>query len=513
MVIGMSAPIEEHVPFNLGDLLNPSGDPADLAVIDLHDPQAPRHVSHGDIDAQARAVARLLHGRGLRAGQRVGILSGNRAEYLSIYSGIARAGLVAVPLNNKAPADLIGYVAEDAELALVFVDAQQASKVPVSVPSIGLDDDGPQGFQAQLDHGSFDTVRPGSDDVAEVLYTSGSSGRPKGVPLTHAGQLWMADRRGLAPDSGQVAIIAQPLFHMAGLLVGKRVLREHGTAVILARFDAREYLHVLARYGVTHVQAVPTVLARLVREADLLASLDLSALRVISLGSAPMTRTLFDKVEAAFPHAKLTHGYGSTEAGGGLFGPHPAGLPTPPISVGVPLDGIEIRLREGPDDSYGVMQVRSPGVTRGYLNLPERNASAFDGDWYITGDVMRRDSDGFYFFVGRADDMFVCGGENIYPGDVEKTLEKHPDVHQACVVPLPDEDRGQIPVAFVVGVPGSTLDAKALRQFAVDNGPVYQYPRRVAFVSELPLAGTDKIDRQAVLRAATEREAAQQLAW
>ena len=111
MVIGMSAPIEEHVPFNLGDLLNPSGDPADLAVIDLHDPQAPRHVSHGDIYAQARAVARLLHGRGLRAGQRVGILSGNRAEYLSIYSGIARAGLVAVPLNNKAPADLIGYVA------------------------------------------------------------------------------------------------------------------------------------------------------------------------------------------------------------------------------------------------------------------------------------------------------------------------------------------------------------------------------------------------------------------
>lgn len=512
-----------HTPFNLGDLQDASRDLAHLAVVDLRDPQVPRRYTHGDINAQARGVARLLLERGLLPGQRIGILSGNRAEYLSAYSGITRAGLIAVPLNQKAPADLIEYVLQDAEIALVFVDAQQAHKVPARVAAIDFDDAGVDGFQTQLNPGHFDTVRPGPDDVAEILYTSGSSGRPKGVPLTHAGQLWMAQRRpesgvrsGVRSDAGHgepdVAIIAQPLFHMAGLLVAKRILREHGTAVILPGFEAAQYLQVLADYGVTHIQAVPTVLARLVREHDLLASLDLSRLRAISLGSAPMTLALFDKVLATFPQAALTHGYGSTEGGGGLFGPHPQGLATPPISVGVALPGIDIRLVNGPDADHGVMQVRSPGVMKHYLNLPAQTAAVFEGDWYTTGDVLRRDADGFYFFVGRADDMFVCAGENIYPGDVEKTLEKHPGVHQACVVPLPDEDRGQIPVAFIVGVPGKTPDVAGLRQFAVDNGPVYQYPRRVAFVSDLPLAGTNKIDRHAVKRDALAREAAQQWA-
>ena len=504
-----------HNPVNLGDLQDPSLDFSQLAVVDLREPSTPRRYTHGDIDAQARGVARLLHARGLVPGQRIGILSGNRAEYLSVYSGITRAGLIAVPLNQKAPADLIGYVLRDAEVVLVFADGQQAHKVPAGVDIIDFDDAGADGFAAQVIPGPFDTFEPAPDAVAEILYTSGSSGRPKGVPLTHAGQLWMAQNRP-APVARRtepdVAIIAQPLFHMAGLLVAKRVLREHGVAVILAGFDAAHYLHVLADYGVTHIQAVPTVLARLVREHELLAALDLSRLRAISLGSAPMTLALFDKVLATFPQATLTHGYGSTEGGGGLFGPHPDGLATPPISVGVPLPGIDIRLVNGPDANHGVMQVRSPGVMKHYLNLPEQTAAVFEGEWYTTGDVLRRDPDGFYFFVGRADDMFVCAGENIYPGDVEKTLEKHPGVHQACVVPLPDEDRGQIPVAFIVGVPGQTPDVAEIRKFAVDNGPVYQYPRRVAFVSDLPLAGTNKIDRHAVKRDALARESAQQWA-
>src|SRR5690606_30928273 len=157
----------------------------------------------------------------------------------------------------------------------------------------------------------------------------------------------------------------------------------------------------------------------------------------------------------------------------------------PPVGLGVPLPGIDIRLVDGPDDDHGVMLVRSPGVMTHYLNLPEVTERVFRDGWYYTGDVLRRDADGFYFFVGRADDMFVCAGENIYPGDVEKTLERHPKVHQACVVPLADEDRGQVPVAFIVPIPGKALQAADLRRFAQDNGPVYQYPRRIAFVNEL----------------------------
>lgn len=131
--------------------------------------------------------------------------------------------------------------------------------------------------------------------------------------------------------------------------------------------------------------------------------------------------------------------------------------------------------------------------------------------WYYSGDVMRRDADGFYYFVGRADDMFVCGGENIYPVEVEKLLELHPDVRQSCVVPLADEERGQIPVAFVVRRDGSALDADGLKQHALANGPAYQRPRRIRFVSELPWAGTNKVDRNALLLQARQLEAHQ--AW
>lgn len=505
-------------PFNLGDVWDPTRDPAALAVVDLRDPANPRHYSHGEINDQARGVARQLRALGFVPGQRIGILSSNRAEYLSIYSGITRAGLVAVPLNQKAPADLIAFMAADAELQLVYVESTQAHKVPETIPTIDIDDVGPHGFLKQLNLGPFETWRPAHDDVAEVLYTSGSTGRPKGVPLTHAGQLWMADRRpDPAVSSGishvqNVAIIAQPLFHMAGLLVAKRTLRNHDAVVILPSFDARQYLQVLARYGVSHIQAVPTVLARLIKERDLIESLDLSRLIAISLGSAPMTVSLFEKVRHTFPQAALTHGYGSTEGGGGLFGPHPLGLPTPPVGLGVPLPGIDIRLVDGPDDDHGVMLVRSPGVMTHYLNLPEVTERVFRDGWYYTGDVLRRDADGFYFFVGRADDMFVCAGENIYPGDVEKTLECHPEVHQACVVPLADEDRGQVPVAFIVPIPGKALQAADLRRFAQDNGPVYQYPRRIAFVNELPWAGTNKIDRHALKRDAQVREDNQQWA-
>ncbi|ALM86728.1 class I adenylate-forming enzyme family protein [Bordetella sp. N] len=499
-----------HSPYNLGDLWDHERPADDMAVVDLRDPDHPRRYSHADIDAQARGVARLLSARGLQPGDRVGILSGNRAEYVSVYSGITRAGLIAVPLNNKAPAETVQYVIQDADVSLVFTDHEQLPKLPGSVPFVDLDDSGPAGYTAVLDHGAFDTWRPEQDSIAEILYTSGSTGKPKGVPLTHAGQFWMASRRQGAPEtSGLVHIIAQPLFHMAGLLVAKRGLQQHGVLVIFAAFEARRYLQALADYRVTHVQAVPTVLARLLKEADLLARLDLSALRVISLGSAPMTASLFEKVRLAFPHAILTHGYGSTEAGGGVFGPHPEGIATPPIAVGVPHPGIEVRLTDGPHEDEGVMLLRSPGVMTHYLNLPEVTAKVFRDGWYYTGDVMRRDAQGFYFFVGRADDMFVCAGENIYPGEVEKTLERHPSVHQACVVPLEDEERGQIPVAFVVASrDADMLDAPALKAHALAHGPAYQHPRRIAIVPDLPWAGTNKIDRNALKREAVVRERA-----
>jgi len=165
-----------------------------------------------------------------------------------------------------------------------------------------------------------------------------------------------------------------------------------------------------------------------------------------------------------------------------------------------------VALLDGPDADHGVLAMRNPAVMTGYHLLPEKNAQVLNDGWYYSGDVMRRDENGFFFFVGRADDMFVCSGENIYPGEVEKLLESHPAVRQASVVPLADEERAAVPVAFIVLEPGSDVDVAAIKQHAIANGPAYQHPRRVEFLSELPWAGTNKVDRNALQRRAVENE-------
>jgi acyl-CoA synthetase (AMP-forming)/AMP-acid ligase II len=168
------------------------------------------------------------------------------------------------------------------------------------------------------------------------------------------------------------------------------------------------------------------------------------------------------------------------------------------------LGAVELRLAGGTDEDDGELWIRSRGVMRGYLNLAEATASKLENGWYKTGDLMRRDADGFYFFVGRVDDMFNCGGENVYPGEVESRLERHPAVHQAVVVPVEDHVKGSLPVAFVVAKAGAALVPDELKRFALENGPAFQHPRQVWVVAALPLAGTNKIDRRALVERAAE---------
>jgi acyl-CoA synthetase (AMP-forming)/AMP-acid ligase II len=338
-----------------------------------------------------------------------------------------------------------------------------------------------------------------------MLYPSGSTGRPKGVPLTHHGQLWALSGRSPAPEERYQ--VAQPLFHMNGLVSSKGVFCSNASLVLLPGFEARGYMRALAEWRVTAVMAVPTMFARVIKEAELLASLDFSALKRILLGSAPMTMALLERIQAAFPGCVIGNGYGTTEAGPGVFGPHPDGIPTPPLALGYPVPGAEVQLVDGSGPDNGVLLMRTPACMPRYNNLPAKTAEVLTDGWYYSGDVMRRDANGFYYFVGRADDMFVTSGENIYPGEVEKLLEKHPAIQAAAVVPLPDEERSHVPVAFVVPRPGSTLTAAEVKQHALAGGPAYAHPRRVEFLAELPWAGTNKVDRRALIDRARSNEA------
>jgi acyl-CoA synthetase (AMP-forming)/AMP-acid ligase II len=344
--------------------------------------------------------------------------------------------------------------------------------------------------------------------VGQMLYTSGSTGRPKGVPLSHAGQLWaISTRTSGAQTSSERYIIAQPLFHMNGLFAMKTIFASNASVVLLPSFEARSYIEAIARYKVSAAGAVPTMWARVIKETELLAQNDISSVRRLMLGSAPMTMGLWDKIKQVLPDVTLTIGYGTTEAGPAVFGPHPKGIPTPPLALGYPISADSVKLVNGTENE-GVLLMRNPALMDHYHNLPQQTAKAIQDGWYYSGDVMRRDENGFYYFVGRADDMFVCSGENVYPGEVEKLLERHPQVQQAAVVPLPDEERSQVPVAFIVTRADARPSVEEIRKFTIANGPAYQHPRRIEFVNELPWAGTNKVDRKSLIARARELEAA-----
>jgi acyl-CoA synthetase (AMP-forming)/AMP-acid ligase II len=340
------------------------------------------------------------------------------------------------------------------------------------------------------------------------LYTSGSSGRPKGVVLSHQSHLWVIEmRRRPKMLPADRPLVAAPLYHMNALAVSQAALAQHDTVILLPGFAAASYIEAASAHRATVLTSVPTMIAMVLREPEMLARHDLSSVAAVRMGSAPVSPGLMQAARRAFPDAAVGNSYGTTEAGPIVFAPHPEGRPTPDLSVGVAHPRVELRLAAGDDRDADacVLQMRCPALMNFYHNLPEATARAMTGDgFYITGDVFRRDADGFYYFVGRADDMFVSGGENVYPGEVEKLLERHPDIHQAAVVPVDDELKYRKPVAFVVPRPGAMPSEASIKEFALANAAAYLHPRRVWFLAEMPLAGTNKIDRQAL----TDRAAA-----
>lgn len=492
---------------NLGDLIRRDRDLQKIAIIDLGGETSPREFSYAQLDAMSMGVARAMTKRGLQRGDRVAILSMNRTEFVAAYFGIMRAGFVAVPVNWRFPRQTIHFIMQDSDAKLVFSDRTSRADCPPGLPVVTFGGEGPESFDAFLDPGPFGSIKPQPGEPAMFLYTSGSTGTPKGVVLSHQSHLWVIGQR-LAPGLDRHRyLIAAPLYHMNALALAKLACAAHATVVLLPRFEARAYVEAIGRTKPTWLTAVPPMIAMMLREADALAKADLSSVEFIRMGSAPVSASLMEATHRAFPQAKVTNAYGTTEAGMIVFGPHPKGLPQPEASVGYPHPAIELRLVDGGNRNaeQGVLEMKAPAVMNGYHNRPDVPPPITPDGFYITGDVFRRDADGFYYFVGRTDDMFVSGGENIYPADVERMLERHPGVGQAVVVPVDDDIKGQKPVAFVIPKAGHHPNEDEIKQFALANAPAYQHPRFVWFVNEVPLASTNKVDRGALRKDAEQR--------
>ncbi|MCZ8132598.1 MAG: class I adenylate-forming enzyme family protein [Steroidobacteraceae bacterium] len=492
------------VAANLASVLDRGGAAEAVALVDVSG-REPVSYTYAELRRMAAATAGALRRRGLGAGSRLGMLCSNTARFYAAYFGGLRAGCTVVPYNARAGAEAIGHVCADAALELLIVDAEAPAGVPASLPVVATES---AEFDAWLAGEPDERVEPPGESPAIVLYTSGSTGRPKGVMLSHASQLAIVD--GLAQPGVRTflshgpCIVAAPLFHMNGLVFSELAFAVGAQVVLMRRFEAQPFIAALDRYRVTVLSGVPTMVALLAKEREALAAANLSCVELVMIGSAPVSESIVAQTRAIFPKAAIINSYGTTEIGAGMLGAHPGGLPRPALSIGYPAPHAELRLVGGSSADEGVLEVRSRASMSGYLNLPEVTAAKLRDGWINTGDIVRRDADGFLYFVGRADDMFVCAGENVYPGEVERLIEQHPDVLEVAVVPAADEVRGQMPVAFVVTRPGAKLDEQSVKDYVLQRAAPYLHPRRVWFLERMPLSGANKIDRHVLKAQAAE---------
>jgi long-chain acyl-CoA synthetase len=475
--------------------------PEKVAIIDLYGGEE-RQITYAQLDERADRAAGLVRHLA-KAGERVGMIVGNRVEFLEIFFGAMRAGAIPVAINTRLARDTLKFILEDAECRAAFVEPEahpNALEVSKNTPNvISLDD------YARLRDASEPLPEPPSlpENVqAFQPYTSGSTGLPKGAIMTHAGMLWYVkyNQRYWPTTPEERGLIALPLFHknaMRGTV--KPMLHAGASFVLMPAYEPRSYLEALAKYRCTYSRGVAAVFTMFLQHRDALEKLDLSALKGFTIGSAVVTPELMDKVERALPGIKVGESYGLTE-GGSPFRTPIDGRPVPRGSPGVQAPEYQVRL-VGPDgkdrDDEGELWLKSPYNCLGYHKRPDVTREKLVDGWLRTGDVFRRDKDGFYYFKTRVDDMFSCGGENIYPKEVEDLLFRHPAVANAVVAPVPHAVKGLVPAALVVLKRGASAEAETLKTWCLDHGPKYAHPRFVQIIDEkdLPLNGAGKIDR------------------
>ncbi len=470
-----------------------------VALIDLRSHQ-PLILTYEDFRAEIRAVARGLSRLGLKRGDRIGLFALNRVEYLTVLFGTVLGGMIPVPFNVKLPAETLTAILKADPVSLMIAEPVFRHLVPEDTHAVIFDED----YRELLDFGSFNPAPVTSDDISMQPYTSGSTGLPKGVLLTHAGQFWAAETlvkyRRLKPDDR--GILAAPLYHKNAVVAAKTALQSGGSSVLIPRFEAGSYARAITDWGVTMLTGVPTMMRMLLGDPDLPPAEARKGVRLISMGSSPASERLLADLSSAFPNAEIHQNYGVTEGGPIMFGwYHPGGLPRPMRSIGYPIPGCEWKI-DGNAETGGELCVRNPGIAKGYYNRPEATAKVFRNGWYRTGDILRYDEDGWFYFVARRDDMMVVGGENVFPQEVEAVLEQHEAVRQAAVIAMPHEIKGEVPVAFVVLEDGEQVEEEALKQFALAHTPAYAHPRRIVFLPKIPLTGTNKIDKPALMQMA-----------
>ncbi|WP_255149614.1 class I adenylate-forming enzyme family protein [Halorarius halobius] len=501
-------------------------------------------MSFRELDEAANRVANVLVDHGVDPGDRVGLFIPNTTQFPEAYFGAIRAGAVPVPLNLRMDPNTLVYVLDNSEADHVvasplLADEAQDLAAAADVGTLllsGVSGDGVVNYSQAKAEADVEFDRPDRayDDVACQPYTSGTTGNPKGVLLTHENLLSSVEaytKGGLAVDADDSIVLVLPLFHIYALnaILGT-YLAKGATMHLQPEPDGEQMLTALTERNVTTMAGVPAMYTMMWREyRENPEKYDLSALRYVNCAAAPLADEVRRTIEEAW-NVPMIEGWGMTEtAPAGTVEPA-HGVRKPAGCIGPALENIEMKLvdpetRETrvsyeqltpfPDDDIdfddeeqvtGEIAIRGPNVFEGYFGLPEKTEQVFDDEgFFYTEDIARVDEDGYFWMVDRADDMIIAGGENIYPAEVENALYEHPDVAEAAVVAAPHEVKGEAPVAFVVLEEGSDATEADLREFTLDHVATYAHPRRVFFVDELPRSATQKVQRYKLEEEAEQR--------
>ncbi|WP_137290820.1 class I adenylate-forming enzyme family protein [Natronorubrum halophilum] len=486
-------------------------------------------VTYEELAAAISRAGNALRDLGVEHTERVALCFENGLELVATYFGAIRAGFVPVPVNVKAASKTVRHVISDSG-AQIIVASEKAHIRSVAADAI-REDDGSSvlatygnydetddirvvDFEAYTSNASatLDPVDVAFNDPAIQPYSSGSTGNPKGIVLSHGGAYWNTKRFKQVNhmDEHDVTLVAAPLYHKNAMLNTKTTLLGGGTVVIMDGFNASAAIEAIDTHDVTYLTGVPAIYQYLVEDNAALTSHDVSSVEAGSTGSDAVPNWLYEKFKAEFG-APLTEGYGLTE-GGPMITMTPRWGVKKRGSAGIPLPEVDTRIidpetgEELPDGEPGELIVASPGVAH-YYERPDLEAERFeerdDKRFLRTGDLVYRDDDRYHYIVGRLDDMLIVGGENVYPASVEQRLEEHDAVFDAVVVPVSHRVKGEVPVAFVI--PNRDTSEEVLKQFTLENGPAYAHPRRVFFVEDYPLTGTEKVDRTELTEQAADR--------
>ena len=461
------------------------------------------------LDEASARVAGLLRERGLRPGDRVAIMMPNVPEVPVVYYGVLRAGGVVVPMNPLLKAREVAYYLGDSGTGLVFAGHEFADEARGGAEQAGAETIvvDPASFSDVLASATPDdhVADRADDDTAVVLYTSGTTGQPKGAELTHGNlisntEVARTDIVRAGPDD--VIFGGLPLFHVFGQTVALNVAVAAGACLtLLPRFDAGHALRIIAGHRVTVFEAVPTMYVALLHQPDR-ADYDTSALRTCISGGAALPVEVLRGFEEAFG-VPVLEGYGLSETSPVASFNLP-GRERKPGSIGTPIRDVQMRVVDGddhevPQGEVGEIVIRGPNVMKGYWRRPEATAEAVRDGWFHSGDLARVDADGYFFIVDRKKDMIIRGGYNVYPREIEEVLYEHPAVAEAAVIGLPHPSLGEEVGAAVALKPGAVITAGELRGYVRSQVAAYKYPRHVWIVDALPKGPTGKIQKRDIV--------------